>query len=166
MNEDNGNSLVPISSACSDNGTLYIFIKSCDCKRQLVLCNREIKDGTPVFLSIGNSEPVSLFSGRYHFEVVYSDCKIVFINHILVINSSSSYIKTSSLPNGEKATMAASFFDSVFALSSSRRVFVSDLKSRSCVLNFSAVSELSGEEIVWLSGTQDHCFGKEIWSRL
>ena len=53
--------------------------------------------------------------------------------------------------------MVACLSNSVFALSWSGRVFASVVESGSCVLKFSEVSELSGQKVVWLSGSCDHC---------
>ena len=53
--------------------------------------------------------------------------------------------------------MVACLDDSVFALSWSSRVFASGVESGSRVLKFSEVSELSGQKVVWLSGSHSHC---------
>ena len=47
--------------------------------------------------------------------------------------------------------------DSVIVLSSNGRVFSSKIKSESCILKFSPVSELSGYEIVWVSAASTYC---------
>lgn len=62
-----GHSLVPISSVCCTFGTLYLFSKN-NRKRsmQLVYCDKEINEGTPIYLDIGNSNPLALFGGVHN----------------------------------------------------------------------------------------------------
>ena len=125
-------------------------------RRQLVLCDSEINGGHPVFLDIGDEYPVSLFGGCYHSAAISNKGEVIFINRSSVQNSPESKIKTVCLPDGEKAVSVACCNDSVVALSSNGRVFLSAVESGSSVLNFSTVSELSGQEIVWVSGTNEH----------
>ena len=158
INDCCGRRLVPVSAVCTLGGTLYMFTKSEGSGRQLVYCESEINGGTPVFLDIGRHEPVSLFGGRSYAAAICAEGEVIFINCHVVRNSPSSPIAASSLPGGEKAKMVAVLSKSVFALSSCGHVFASDVELKSCVLKFSAVSELSGVEIVWLSGTSEHCF--------
>ena len=150
----NGHQLDPISAVCSFYGTLYMF--SSGSRRQLVLCDSEINGGHPVFLDIGDEYPVSLFGGCYHSAAISNKGEVIFINRSSVENSPESKIKTVCLPDGEKAVSVACCNDSVVALSSNGRVFLSAVESGSSVLNFSTVSELSGQEIVWVSGTNEH----------
>ena len=157
MKDSNGKQLAPVSALCTYYGTLYMFSKSSGSGRQLVLCDCEINKGTPVFLDIGNHEPVSLFGGYSHSAAICTEGEVIFINRETVKNSPSSPISASSLPGGEKASMVACCKGSIFALSSSGRLFESVFESGSCVLNFSEVSELSGQKIIWLSGTSGHC---------
>ena len=158
MNDSSGRPLAPVSAVCTRYSTLYMFTKSCGSGRQLVYCHCQINEGTPIFLDIGNHEPVSLFGGGSHTAAICTDGEVIFINGDSLRNQPSSPIPASSLPGGEKATMVAFLNNSVLALSSSGRVFASDFESGSCVLNFSEVSELSDKQIVWLSGTENHCF--------
>ena len=157
MNDSSGRPLAPVSAVCTRYGTLCMFTKSCGCGRQLAFCDNEINGGTPVFLDIGSKEPVSLFGGNNHAAAICTDGEVIIINRHSVANSPSSRIDTVPLPGGEKATMVACLYGSVFALSWSGRVFASGVESGSCVLNFSEVSELSGEKVVWLSGSREHC---------
>ena len=157
MNDSSGWPLAPVSAVCTESGTLYMFTKSCGSGRQLAYCDNGINGGTPVFLDIGSHEPVSLFGGYTHAAAICADGEVIFINRDSVRNSPSSRVDAVSLPGGEKATMVACLDKSVFALSWSGRVFASVVESGSCVLKFSEVSELSGQKVVWLSGSRDHC---------
>ena len=153
MNDSNGKPLSPVSAVCTTCNTLYMFTKSGGKGRQLVLCDNGINAGTPVFLDIGKQEPVALFGGFTHAAAICTDGKIIFINRESVVNSSSSKIPAVSLPGDEKATMVACLRNSVLALSSTGRVYQSEIND----IKFSLVSELSGFEIVWLSGSCEHC---------
>ena len=97
-----------------------------------------------------NKQLLSLFSGVSHSAAISTEGEVIFINHDSVKNSPSARIESSSLPNGEKV------MNGVIVLSSSRGVFSSEFVSTSSVLRFSGVEELSGKEIVWVSGTRQH----------
>ena len=112
--------------------------------RQLVFCDCQIKGGTLVFLDIGSHEPVSLFGGYSHAAAICADGEIIFINSDTVKNSPSSPIAAFSLPGGEKVTMVACLSKSVFALSSSGRVFASDFESGSCAFKIFISKKSSG----------------------
>ena len=157
MKDSSGRPLAPVSAVCTECGTLYMLTKSCGSGRQLVFCDSGINSGTPVFLDIGNKEPVSLFGGYSHAAAICADGEVIFVNRDSVRNSPSSRIDAVSLPGSEKATMVACLDSSVFVLSWSGRVFASGVESGSCALKFSAVSELSDKRIVWLSGSYTHC---------
>ena len=98
---------------------------------------------------------MSLFGGYYHSAAIGSEGEVIFINRDSVQDSPNSPIASVSLPDGEKASSVACCNDSVVVLSSNGRVFTSPIESNG-VLNFSIVSELSGQEIVCVSGTYKH----------
>lgn len=149
INDSNGQQLSAVSAVCYEHGTLYMLSKNDG--YQLVLCDKDINGGDPVFLDIGNHQPVSLFGGCSYAAAIGSEGEIIFINRNSVKKSPGMQIDTFSLPDGEKASSVACCDSSVFVLSTNGRVF----KLR--VLNFSIVEELSGHEIVCLSGTYCHC---------
>lgn len=97
-------------------------------ERQLVLCYCEINEGDPVFLDIGDHQPVSLFRGWYYSAAIGSDGEVIFINPNSVKNSPNSPITVVSLPDGEKASSVACCNDSIVVLSSNGRVFTSPVK--------------------------------------
>ena len=157
IKDDNGHQLTPVSAICSLCGTLYMFSKISGKGRQLVYCDKEINGGNPVFLDIGEVEPVSLFGGFYHAAAISEKGDIIFINRYSVKNSPNSHIAATSLPDGEKASCVSCLEKFVFVLSSNGRVFSSLIESGSNNLRFSAVSELANEEIICISGTHKHC---------
>ena len=157
IKDDSGRQLAPISAVCIEYGTLYMFSKISGDGRQLVYCDFDIKGGDPVFLDIGDDDPVSFFGCYWHSPAISDKGEVIFINGYAVKNSPNSRIAAVSLPEGEKASSVACLEYSVFVLSSNGRVFSSKIESGSNVLRFSLVSELSGYEIVWVSGTYEHC---------
>lgn len=157
IKDENGTKLTPISVVCSSFGTLYMFSKSNGNGKQLVYCS-DSNGGDPVFLDIGDEEPVALFGGCSHCAVITDKGEVIFINYIAVKDSPNSRLVAISLPDGEKASSVACLSESIFVLSLNGHVFSSFLKELdSNVVNFSRVSELSAYEIVWLSGTEWHC---------
>lgn len=110
-----------------------------------------------VFLDIGDDEPVALFGGYQNAAAICEEGEVIFINRETAINSPESRIEASMLPGGEKASSDACCNESVFALSASGRVFTSAVESSSSALHFTEVAELSGKEVVCLSGTHAHC---------
>ncbi|KAK8841776.1 hypothetical protein M9Y10_026725 [Tritrichomonas musculus] len=157
MKDIDGCQLTPVSALCYRNGTLYMLTKSSGIGRQLILCDSNINDGKDVFLDIGNQEPVALYGGNLYAAVINSEGEVIFINSGSIRNSPSSRIDSISLPEGEKASSVACCDVSIYVLSTSGRVFVSEIENGSCKLNFSAVEELSDHNIVCLSGTHDFC---------
>ena len=157
VRDSSGRQLTPVSAVCCYNGTVYMVRKSGGFGNQLVLCDTDINNGKEVFLDTGNQDPVSLFGGYNHAAAISSDGEVIFINRDSVKNSPSSRLASFSLPDGEKASSVACCNDSVFVLSSAGRVFSSVIEKGSSSLSFSAVLELSGQGIVCLSGTYNHC---------
>lgn len=94
-------------------------------KRQLVLCDKDVSRGNPIFLEIGNHHPVALFAGYNHMAAVCSDGEIIFINHFLAKKSFNPEIEAISLPDGEKASTVACCKETLFVLSTNGRVFSS-----------------------------------------
>lgn len=157
MKDNDGCPLNAISAVCGSFGTLCMFTKSGENERQLVLCDKEINGGKEVFLDAWNQEPVALFCVRLHAAAISKEGEVIFINRDSFKNSPSSPIASFPLPDGEEASSVARCNDSVVVLSSTGRVFSSVVEEGSSGLSFSAVVELSGLEIVCLSGVREHC---------
>ena len=130
-----------------------MFLKNNE--KKLVLCDCDINGGEPVFLDIGNHQPVALFGGNYHSAAIGSEGEVIFINRNSIKNSPNSPIEAGFLPEDEKASSLACCDYSFIVLSSKGRVFKSPIESNG-VLNFSPVSELSGHEIICVSGTRNY----------
>lgn len=149
--------LEPVSVVCTGLGTLFMFNKSRDGGIQLVFCDKDVKQGNPIFLNTGNKQPVALFGGLCDAAAICKDGEIIYINRNSVRESPESQIEIVSLPNGEKASSVACCYESVVVLSANGRVFSSPVKRGKCTLSFSVVDELADQEIVCLSGTHHHC---------
>ena len=107
IKDSNGHQLAAVSAVCCLYGTLYMFSKSDGIGRQLVLCDKLINGGDPVFLNIGNHHPVSLFGGLCHTAAIGSKGEVIFINSKSIKKSPNSPITAVSLPDVEKASSVA-----------------------------------------------------------
>lgn len=90
--DNNGLPLKTVSAVCCSRYTLYMFTKSGENERQLVLCHQEINGGKEFFLDIVNHEPVALFGGSTHSAAINSEGDVIIINVDSVQNSPSSPI--------------------------------------------------------------------------
>ena len=144
-----------------------MFSKSSGNKRQLALWDYQINCGIQFFLT-------SVIIIQCHFLAV------IIIQHLSVVkekSSSSTVIQSKKSPNSQisvvslpesdflaerKHRMLACCEHSVVVLSLNGRVFTSQV-DLSRVLKFSIVSELSSQEVVYVSGTYKHflAFSKE-----
>lgn len=159
IKDGRGHQLSPISAVCCGGATLYMFSKSSGIGKQLVLCDCYINGGNPVFLDIGNQQPVALFGGYSHAASINNEGEIIFINRHSIRKSPESRIDAVPLPDNEKASSVACCEDSVIALSSSGRIFASPIDGNgngNNTLKFSLISELANEEVISLSGTYKH----------
>ena len=157
IRDSSGSPLDPVSAVCTACGTLYMLAKRRGSGRQLVLCDEYINGGREVFLDIGDHAPVALFGGFHHAAAICEEGEVIIINRYSVKKSPGSRIEAARLPGREKASSVACCRDSVFALSASGRVFASGVGVSGCVPVFTDVAELSGKEIVCVSGTYEHC---------
>ncbi|KAK8837309.1 hypothetical protein M9Y10_036740 [Tritrichomonas musculus] len=152
IKDGRGRQFAPVSAVCCGGATLYMFSNSSGINKQLVLCDCNINGGEPVFLDIGNQQPVALFGGFSNAAAITSDGRVIFINRQSVRKSPESRIDAVSLPDDEKASFVACCEESVVVLSSNGRVFSSSVAN----LRFATVSELEDEEIICVSGTYKH----------
>ena len=121
--------------------------------RHLVYCDKEINEGKPILLKIGDLQPVALFGGCHHAALIPNKGHIIFINRFTIFDSK---ILCASLPNKEKATSVVCCKDLFFVLSDKGRVYtlqVNDINGST----FRCVNELIKYEVIWLSGTNEHC---------
>ena len=116
---------------------------------QLVYCDQKIKEGTPIYLDFLVVSTIQT--------VICNEGEIIFINRDFLIKSPEAKIESVWLPDGEKASSVAFCYHNVFVLSSDGRVFSSSFEEESNDLTFSEVRELSGKEIISLTGTSSHC---------
>ena len=104
-----------------------------------MLWNFNIKGGKSVFIDICHHHPVSLSRGYLHSVVFHNEGEIIFINSNSAINSPNSPITAVYLPDREMASSVVWWKDSAGR-----------------IIKFSIVSDLSGQEIVCVSGTNKH----------
>lgn len=150
-------SYTPISSVCGEFYTLYL-VKSPETgdKTKLLFSFDGSTSQFPLFLNIGDSNPISLFGGRLNSAAIDSLGGILYVSELLY-DSPNLPIKTVFLPENEKAVSLAVCDDFIITLGQSGRVFESP-SSQTDKLTFSEVGELKGIEVTQIAGTFNHCF--------
>lgn len=157
--DKDGRTLVPVSAVCGFLYTLYLLTnpESKD-QPQLVYLYADSPSNAPLFLNIGNRQPVSLFGGYENSAAIDSQGAIIFIpDYESSFESFNSLFEPSFLPDDQKAVNICCCDDFVVALSENGRVFFSELPENGNKLSFSIVKELEGEVIADISGTCLHC---------
>lgn len=155
INDDNGQPLKPLSAVCVNYATLYMFTKSD--KNVLVICNCHINEGTPIFLDIGDANPIALFAGYIFPAAITDKGEVIFINCFPIMSHLTDHrINPISLPDGEKAVHVACSWESVIVLSTKGHVFFAKIKDGCFNLDFYLVEELAEKEIVSISGFSQH----------
>ena len=152
--------MYPISAVCGCEFTLYIVSQSKGSSEfRLAYSYHGIKTDDPLFLNIGNSNPVSLFGGRYNAAVIDENGSIIFIPEFGEVEKlASSLFEKTRLPDDESASIVAFCDEFVFAVGSSGRVFESKTPKKGNKLDFIPVKSLEKENIHEVSGTNYHCF--------
>ncbi|KAK8844349.1 hypothetical protein M9Y10_024563 [Tritrichomonas musculus] len=141
-----------ISAVCGFSYTLYHVTSTNDLNHTKLVFSHELYK-EPIFLNINGREPVGIFGGHLSAAVIDTEGAIIVITES-VFESPNKPIESNFLPNSEKAVSVACLKDSIFALSSTGRVFKSPIEGQ---INFQAVDELKGIEIADISGKWDHC---------
>lgn len=157
LDDDKQGGYVPVSAVSLAYGTLYMVSEKNGNEKKLVLCDHQTNDGKPVFLNIGDVDPVALFGGRSNSAAIGSNGEVIFIKSSVISEKPESCINAISLPDEEKASSVACCEDLVVVLSMNGRVFMSSLDNCS-EIEFSEVDELKGKECICVSGTSEHCF--------
>lgn len=151
-----GHKCIPISAVCGEFYTLYmVLIPEVDAKHHLLFSFDGLNGHFPLFLNIGDSNPVGLFGGRLNSAAIESNVGILYVSE-LQYDSPNLAIKVTFLPGGDKTVSVAVCDDFIVALGKSGRVFLSS-SSQTDNLNFSEVKELNGIVAVNISGTFNHC---------
>lgn len=109
-------------------------------------------------MDIGNAEQVSLFGGDENAAAICDKGEIIFINGSALIKSPKSPLKAVFLPENQKPLSIACLNHFVVVLTTKGKLFTSTVEPESNELEFYPVSELNNYEIVWVSGTERHCF--------
>lgn len=149
----NGQQCKFLSVVCGAKSTLYLASgQNSNENSQLIY---ESFNNETIFLNIGNRNPVSLFGGCYLSAVVDSEGAIFVISP--KFSSLKSRIMPLFLPNGDKAVNVAFCSNDIIALGSSGQVYHYLIPTSEKSL-FVKIDELSMQNIIWISGTNEHCF--------
>ncbi|KAK8876625.1 hypothetical protein M9Y10_006843 [Tritrichomonas musculus] len=107
----------------------------------------------PLFLIIGESNPVSLFGGFSGAASIDSEGSIIFVT----LSSELDQFERNRLPGNDNAVCVACCVDSVYAVGLNGQLFeAKPLRHQNNKLNFKAVESL--ERIKEVAETYLHCF--------
>ena len=149
----------PISAVCCWRFTVYIVSSKNGFNNLLAFSYSGIKTASPLFLNIGNSNPVSLYGSIYYAAAIDDEGSIIIIpSYEILENSPSQQIESNPLPNNDKAVSVAFCQNFIFALGISGSVYMSEIEETENKLNFSLVNDLKNNKIIEISGTSWHCF--------
>lgn len=159
ITDTEGHTLVPTSAVCGFLYTLYLFTNpESNSQSQLAYIYSDSLTGIPLFLNIGNRQPVSLYGGYENSAVIDSEGGIIFIpDYESTFDNFTSLFEATFLPDDQKAVNVCCCDEFVVALSDKGKVFFSDLPESGNKLTFSIVKELESEVIADISGTCLHC---------
>lgn len=153
--DDEGKLCKILSVVCGYCYTLYMISPSKPIQNiRLAYVHQSQNNGKPLFLNIGQNNPIALYGGNQRAGVINSDGSIMTITKS-VINSPKAEIQAVFLPKGKKAVSLACCDHYVFALSLHGHVYKGT--SEDNFTNFKIVHELRHIEISFISGTCRHC---------
>lgn len=178
-----GRSWHPISAACGYEYTLYLVTSDRNQKTRLALSHYKYGPETelPLFLNIGNLNPVAIYGGRFNSAAIDDEGAIIYIPE-LIIKSPTVLIDSTPLPNDDKAISIACCNEFIAVVGLSGNLYLSQIpktKEKIVFQNsdfFSVANETSQEgdgivtlifeqietfkntKIINVSGTFEHCF--------
>lgn len=148
----------PISAAACSESTIFLISSTKDnTQNKIAYSYMNIPTTFPVFQNVGESNPISLYSGFFNAAAIDSEGSILYFPQYYY-NSPQPQIDPVSLPNNEKAIGFAFCNDHAIALSKNGCVFISEAGEEVKTLNFTPEKSLEGKKIVQISGISDHCF--------
>lgn len=157
IKDDKGQLFTPISSACGYLYTLYLVTLPKSDKYQLVYFYSDMESTKPLFLKIGELNPISLYGGYENSAAIDQTGSIIFIpDYDTFPELFEKKFEATFLPENEKAVKVACCDDFIISLSSSGHVYYSDLPEEGNKLKFTKVEEFEGKEITEISGTCLH----------
>lgn len=154
INDSQGQPFKFVSVVCGLYYTLYqVTSQSYNDRSQLIYC---YKNQEPLFLSLNEHSPVSLYGGRETAAVIETNGGIVFITNSIYA-SPTKELKIINLPNEDKAIKLACCNKFVIALGSSGKAYISTYP-KTGISEFREIPELAGNVIQDIAGTYHHCF--------
>lgn len=159
IKQNDNTSYHPISAVCGNDFTLYMISRTKNSTEHLLAYSYSRMKTNQLFLKTGNKNPISLFGGYSYAATINSDNSITFIPESVreyPLNDLESY----RLPDNQEPVSIACCCYFIYVLSSTGRVFASEINSESefTEIDFYEVPSLKGKKILEISGTWDHCF--------
>lgn len=124
LKDNDGLPLFPISVVCGFNYTLLLVSNGSDDSNRLAFFSKKTQTQNPLFVSIGNHNPVSLFGGRFNAASIDAEGGIIFITESLLKTSTGEAFRA-VLPDNEEAVSIACCNSFFYVVGSSGRVFMS-----------------------------------------
>lgn len=153
--DKNGNLWYPISAVCGLDYTLYMVSNvPYGFKKRLIYSARKLKAKFPLFLNIEKVNPIALFGGIYNCAAIDTEGAILYIP-ISTRKKPQKLIKPIFLPNNEKAVSLACGEETLYVLSHSGKIFISN-GAKGKKHKFIQIVEMSKINIVQLSGISNH----------
>lgn len=154
-----GKKMIPISAVCCSLFTLYIVSASLESEPQLAFSYHYIRGQIPLFLRLNGRYPVSLFGGRTIYAAVIDNVGEVVLINLHKTQMSNGEIKSYGLPLKEKASSVAFGSDELFVLSSTGKIYQSQIQFFSDHLEFVSVIELNSSfQFTEISGKEFNVF--------
>ncbi|KAK8840455.1 hypothetical protein M9Y10_030660 [Tritrichomonas musculus] len=156
IKNDDDQLFYPISAVCGYNYTLYLVSASKESdKNTLAFMYPDKNRKNPLFLNIGESNPVSLFGGFSSAASIDSEGSIIFVT----LSSELNQFERNRLPGNDDAVCVACCVDSVFAVGLSGQLFeAKPSRHKNNKLAFRAVESLEGIKMKEVVGSYLHCF--------
>lgn len=156
IKDNNDNIYSPLSAVCGEYYTLFLVSNPANnSQTHLALSHSDRKEKSPLFLSIQNLNPVALFGGCKNAAAIDTNGSIILVYCQMINSNQDSLVHIINLPDNEKAVSVACCDKFFVALSSSGRVYESQMSDKP---TFSEIEELKGVNIINISGLYDHCF--------
>lgn len=158
IKDDQGHQCKFISALCDGLFSLYLISPANGSqKSQLAYVFKDKNNGIPLFLNLGDRNPVRLF-GCFEKAAVIDSEGSIFIITDSIFQSPSKALQPFSLPNGEKAHFVTLCKESIIVISTSYKAYESPLPKNGPIdqLSLTEIPEFIGKKIVHVTSFSNH----------
>ena len=158
IKDDQGHQCKFISALCDGLFSLYLISPTNGSqKSQLAYVFKDKNNGIPLFLNLGDRNPVRLF-GCFEKAAAIDSEGSIFIITDSIFQSPSKALQPFSLPNGEKAHFVTLCKESIIVISTSYKAYESPLQKNGPIdqLSLTEIPEFIGKKIVHVTSFSNH----------